>query len=422
MFSHLTFFDPAPEKRRTALTHSRKKILFRLICLLLPFLVLEGIMYIKLWRSGKELIPYEILSAQDIKAFEAWLQQSDAYFQYDAELGWDVHPNGKKEKKKEQQIQYLYQANSQGIRSNREYTQSPSKNISRLVVLGDSFTHGDEVNLEETWAYLLEQQFFKKNVEVLNLGVPGYGTDQAVLKFEKKGLAFHPQIAILGVMTENICRNVNRFRPYYTGGQTGIPLTKPRFLIEKEQLVLAQPVTIPPRQIIQGLKAGQFHFLHEHDFFYHPGHYEDHWYYRSLFVRYFFHNMIRHQWKKTRKLSVLYDTPEPFLLLTKILERFEKLCRQNQIVPVFLVLYSRSDFEDKDPYWKPLLQNLKEKQYLFLDPYDILQKNEAFSKNLDPFFAENGHYSQKGNALIAQILADFLKTQSETYTFFSEER
>ncbi|MEK7485787.1 MAG: hypothetical protein AABZ60_15810, partial [Planctomycetota bacterium] len=238
----------------------RKKVVFRLFCFLLPFVFIEGIMYIKLWRRGKELIPYKILGASDIQSFEASLTQENAYVRYDSDLGWDVAPEGRKENLNNGTIQSLYRANKQGIRSNREYSQVPEKDQYRIVTVGDSFTHSDEVNFEDSWNFQLEQQL-GANWEVMNMGTPGYGTDQAVLKFEQKGLKFAPQIAILGIMTENICRVINRFRPYYTGPQTGIPLTKPRFLMEADQLKLAQPITLTPEELLAGFKAGKTEFL-----------------------------------------------------------------------------------------------------------------------------------------------------------------
>ena len=95
-----------------------------------------------------------------------------------------------------------------------------------MTAFGDSFTHCDGVANSFTWEYLLER--LNPALEVLNFGVGGYGTDQALLRYELEGMAFHPHIAILGFLPENIHRVVSVFRPFYFP-MTGIPMSKPRF-------------------------------------------------------------------------------------------------------------------------------------------------------------------------------------------------
>ena len=74
-------------------------------------------------------------------------------------------------------------------------------------------------------------------LEVLNFGVKGFGTDQAFLRYKKDGIKYNSHIVLIGFMSENIFRNVNVFRPFYLKN-TKFPLTKPRFILEKNKLVL----------------------------------------------------------------------------------------------------------------------------------------------------------------------------------------
>src|SRR5262249_9741422 len=53
----------------------------------------------------------------------------------------------------------------------------------------------------------------------------GYGTDQALLRFEREFPKNRTPIAVLGFITVSIARNINGDRKF----RTGIPLTKPRF-------------------------------------------------------------------------------------------------------------------------------------------------------------------------------------------------
>src|SRR5439155_12092273 len=84
--------------------------------------------------------------------------------------------------------------------------------VVRIAAFGDSFTHCDGVANSFTWEYLLER--LNPALEVLNFGVGGYGTDQALLRYELEGMAFHPHIAILGFLPENIHRVVSVFRSF----------------------------------------------------------------------------------------------------------------------------------------------------------------------------------------------------------------
>lgn len=120
---------------------------------------------------------------------------------FDAELGWDM--------------QY-----------ETEYGERPSSNNSgniRVITYGDSYTHCDEVGDSSTWQTFMEDRL---TCRVLNFGVSAYGTDQAVMKFEDDTQT--AEVAVLGLIGENINRVVNRYRPYYSLN-TKIPLTKPRF-------------------------------------------------------------------------------------------------------------------------------------------------------------------------------------------------
>ena len=92
------------------------------------------------------------------------------------------------------------QINSAGFRGS-EISLSKPEGVKRVIFLGDSVVYG--YGLENTAAIppQLEQAFKKSGrgeVEVLNFGVSGYETEQAVEFFKEKGLAFQPDLVILG--------------------------------------------------------------------------------------------------------------------------------------------------------------------------------------------------------------------------------
>ena len=60
------------------------------------------------------------------------------------------------------EVQVQVRINAQGIRSDREYSYQKLENRCRILLFGDSFFMGYEVDLKDSLAYLLEQRL---NVE-----------------------------------------------------------------------------------------------------------------------------------------------------------------------------------------------------------------------------------------------------------------
>jgi lysophospholipase L1-like esterase len=89
--------------------------------------------------------------------------------------------------------------NSAGFRDD-EFVMPKPEGTYRIAVLGDSVTVGWGVTREHTYPHLMEAMFHEagKRVDVMNLGVMGYNTIQEVETLRVKGLAFAPDLAIVG--------------------------------------------------------------------------------------------------------------------------------------------------------------------------------------------------------------------------------
>ena len=99
------------------------------------------------------------------------------------------------------------ETNSFGIRD-REFQVPKPNNTVRIIILGDSFTFGLGVELNETYAKILEDKLNKleteKTYEVLNFGVPGYNTTQEIEFFKLYGIQFEPDIIILAYTGDDL--------------------------------------------------------------------------------------------------------------------------------------------------------------------------------------------------------------------------
>lgn len=90
--------------------------------------------------------------------------------------------------------------NSFGQRDNQISMEKPD-NVLRILALGDSFTMGHGVRIEDSFVNILESKLnlYGRNmrVDVINSGVFGYSPLVEYLYLDKKGLSFKPDMVIL---------------------------------------------------------------------------------------------------------------------------------------------------------------------------------------------------------------------------------
>lgn len=116
--------------------------------------------------------------------------------------------------------------NSQGLRD-RERPMAKPPGTYRIVVLGDSYAEAMQVDVEKTFWRLLEGRLQEcsfrpgKKIDVVNLGVSGFGTGQELRMLESRGLAYMPEMVILFFFPGKDVRNNSReletdkIRPFY---------------------------------------------------------------------------------------------------------------------------------------------------------------------------------------------------------------
>jgi hypothetical protein len=149
----------------------------------------------------------------------------------DPNLGWKLKPGASGEWTWEGAS--FVQVNSEGLRD-REHTKAKPPNTLRVAVLGDSFTEAIQVPLEQTFWSKLERKLGncqavkgRKNVEVINFGVMGYGTAQELIMLRKKVWDYSPDIVILAFFIGNDITNnspqleYDRYRPFFVYDASG---------------------------------------------------------------------------------------------------------------------------------------------------------------------------------------------------------
>jgi len=91
------------------------------------------------------------------------------------------------------------------MRSDREYPLSRPDGRHRIVLFGDSYTAGFGVQNGERFSDLLERSY--PNLDVLNFGLDGTGTDQQLLIYETLAKPFEADAHIFAIYVKNTMRN-----------------------------------------------------------------------------------------------------------------------------------------------------------------------------------------------------------------------
>lgn len=149
--------------------------------------------------------------------------------------------------------------NSYGLRE-RELG-PPSESKLRVYVLGDSIVFGLGIEAEEAFPRALErvlQRRLRRPVEVVNGGVPGYGTLQQLKMFEETVDTLQPDIVLATVSVVNdLADNVKFAKPHKRWENTPNLIYKPgRWLRQHSQLYLMV------RQYRSGVSAEQMMDIH----------------------------------------------------------------------------------------------------------------------------------------------------------------
>jgi hypothetical protein len=117
--------------------------------------------------------------------------------------------------------------NGAGMRSTREFSVEKPLGVVRILGLGDSGMFGWGVEQDEPYLAVMEkslrEQFPGREFEVMNTGTPGYNTHQELEWLKLHGLAYKPDVVIVGW-----CEN-DFFLPHFFLEKSNLP--KDRFLL-----------------------------------------------------------------------------------------------------------------------------------------------------------------------------------------------
>lgn len=382
-----------------------KKFNYWIILIIIVYGFTELLSYGGLFLLNKYLHikykPIDVISTMHSNIINNFIEQKTNYASFSPTLGWSIKENGSSK---------LYQANSSGIRSNKEYAFTPPRGVRRISTFGDSYTHCDDVNNNETWQAFMES--YDSNIEVINFGVGGFGTDQSYLRYLEEGSQYNSHIVLIGFMSENIYRNVNAYRPFYYPN-TGIPLTKPMFVIKDEKLSLIpnQIQRLHDYKMLLHHPQDVFSEIGINDYYYKKGYTSNifDWSPTVRLIKILINKVSNRLFQEIIKNGRYNENSKTYRVTKKIFDKFYKASIKNNSIPIILIFPNKKDVvhyqRQKEKRYSPLLSYFDSKGYKYIDLMDAFENADV----KDLFM---GHYSPHANQLVAKHIHNYLNNMS----------
>jgi len=320
---------------------------------------------------------------------------------YEEELGWGVKPNTE-QRVVTSDFDVTYSINSQGLRDKEINFHKPDKEF-RIVAMGESMVFGDGIDYGKRFTEIIEQML--NNVEVVNMGVQGFGMDQAFLLLSRNGFRYRPDAVMLFIHEDFLERCKDFLRS---------DVFKPRFILNghKNTLILQDLNTVknsygglypsrqnfPPEKIDKGenngvIKKSKLLTLTNYSIkSLAPNNPKDEdvskW------------GNIRDGLAVTMQLRKDYDTNEFRKVIFLLLEKYKKACDSNKAN--FLVINIDNH---KIEYISNFCQELG---IAYLDLSDVLKRASAFKPltfDVDP------HYNEFTHRTIGEYVAEYLRVK-----------
>jgi hypothetical protein len=371
-----------------------------LMGLVLGLLLVEGALRLVQPIPSEQLLPLTFHERRLRR-----LVKGEAYVTYDQTLGWVTTPGIR------QRIgNHLYRHNDDGLRAEREYALAPPSGVRRIAAFGDSFTYCHEVNFQYCWTEQVGEAW--PVTEVLNFGVPGYGPDQAWLRYQREGQTYAPCAVTIGYMVENINRVVNRYRPSLVP-ITDLLATKPRFILDGDALALLPNPASSPDLLADRHWVEQAASAH------------DRWYFPNAFVEspldvFELGRVVRTATYRyqhgdpdvDRMRQAYHHEDEAFQIVGRVLIGFARQVERDGSTPVVVFFSQASEIssalDGHRPVHEPLLQWLARENVPTIDVTPDLVA-EAGRSELSAIVEH--HYTPLGNRVVAQALARQLPDQ-----------
>lgn len=393
---------------------AKRRILLWGLLLLLPVLAAEALSALVirgLASRGWEVRTTEEIFAEQTRLIQDLLDAGDkTRLKIHPKLGWTYRPGFQSAE---------HSINEQGLRAFDEYAESRPESTLRVAAFGDSFVYCEEVPTEACWTHVAEAS--GDDLEVLNYGVGGYGTDQAFLRFLSEGHELRPDVVLIGFAPVNLRRAPNVYRRFLADRE--LPLVKPRFRLRDGQLSAVDvpiPDTATFRTIVDDPRAILAYA--EHDRWFAASTYNNVLYDRSATVR-LVTSLGNRIWRRhiapdrlLLRNAAFNSRSTVFALQSALLHNFADSVRHTGMQPVVVFFPDRESVvrsrSGAPTTYDALRLELEQGGVPVLDLATAFGVADPGPDGIDDWFAPGSHYSTSGNAVVGQWLAQALRRSS----------
>jgi hypothetical protein len=136
-------------------------------------------------------IAVELVARALVPAPLEWREHPARILEFDAARAWRLRPLAQ-----DYTVDKPVSVNAAGFRD-REFSTARTPGVARVACVGDSYTYGWGVELEESYPKQLERRLSEKHTtEVLNFGVFGYNADQALESLRSQAAPYAPDLVL----------------------------------------------------------------------------------------------------------------------------------------------------------------------------------------------------------------------------------
>ena len=265
--------------------------------------------------------------------------------------------------------------------------------IARVLLLGDSIAFGVGVADHETFGQVLQRHV--PGLEVLNFGVSGYGTDQALLQLEDVGLDLRPDVVVLNFCVANDYFDNVLHTSFYDGRAP-----KPYFELDDGALRLRDAHVKGPWLERAGI------LLRDHSFLFDAFTLVTSSWRETPAAR---SDQVPEHWESRKNRILTHDFARAKDVTGELISRMDELCRRHGIRFLVLVHPDRRALKGDDKFLFPF-------QASRFDGMEIVDLRDRYARvglhyklvTLDKI----GHLSPMGHAIVARILREAILAES----------
>jgi len=251
---------------------------------------------------------------------------------------------------------WRFTTNAAGFRNDRDIPYAKTPGRLRVISVGDSNTEGFEVRQSSTFSAVIERwlNLHGAPADVLNAGVSGFGTAEALAFLENEGINYHPDVVVYGLYANDFDDNV----------RSGL------FDLDHGSLTVKSTVYAPAAKLLDVLNAiAPLRWLSEHSYLYSLA-FNTGW---SWFKRADIHRARNDAPEYTQPLGL--PNQDDQALMAALLSRMSRFCRAHGILFVILDIpdYSEHDarrFTSSIP--STLLDSVRHDADVFLSSHEVL--------------------------------------------------